>query len=78
VRREKIGDCGGEGGIERSGVPVVVDALSRRSWSWLWRWVVRALREWESWSVGVSWLLMFVKSALHAYGFGLPALKVCV
>lgn len=52
-----MGDCGGEEGIESRGVSSVLAMLSRRSWSWLWRWVVRVLRERESWTLEVSWFL---------------------
>ena len=49
-----MGDCGGEDGIERRGVSLVLGMWSRRSWSWEWRWAVRVLTEWESWRVGVG------------------------
>jgi hypothetical protein len=34
-----MGDCGGEEGIERRGLllVLVLGMLSRRRWSWLWR-----------------------------------------
>jgi hypothetical protein len=53
-----MGDCGSEGGIERMGESLVLGMLSRRSWSWLYRWVVRFWRAHESCDEVVSRLLI--------------------
>jgi hypothetical protein len=57
VRREKIGDRGGEAGIERRGYLLEVGKLSMRRWSWVWRYVLRVFRFLESYRDGVKTVL---------------------